>query len=167
MIRHTLHRSSGLLLSTARREFATKTIFTAQALVKGGRGDGEVTSEDGNLKLTFGLPLAMGGPGKHTNPEQLFAAGYAACFQGAIGIAAKNNKVSVKSSSINSHVALVQDDKGKLTVSVKFDVQLDGVDKATAEKVIKDAHQICPYSNATRGNIDFKYNVLYPGLSSN
>lgn len=75
-------------------------------------------------------------------------------------MAAKNNKAPVKGSSINSHVSLRQDDKGRLTISVDFDIKLDGVDKATAEKVIKDAHQICPYSNATRGNIDFKYTVL-------
>ncbi|KAG0504359.1 hypothetical protein KC19_VG038800 [Ceratodon purpureus] len=159
MLRHTLRRLSSLL-SASRREFATKTLFTAQALVKGGRADGDVTSDDGNLKLTLGLPKGMGGPGKHTNPEQLFAAGYAACFQGAIGLAAKNNKAPVKGSSINSHVSLRQDDSGALNILVKFEIKLDGVDKAIAEKVIKDAHQICPYSRATRGNIDFKYTVL-------
>lgn len=85
---------------------------------------------------------------------------FAACFQGAIGLAAKNNKASVKGTSINSHCSLQQDDKGKMTIRVEFDIKLEGVDKATAEKVIKDAHQICPYSNATRGNIDFKWKVL-------
>lgn len=159
MLRHTLRRSS-FLLSAPNREYATKTLFTAQALVKGGRADGVVSSEDGNLQLTLGLPKAMGGPGKHTNPEQLFAAGYAACFQGAIGLAAKNSKVSVKGSAIDSHVSLQQDDQDKMTIRVEFDIKLEGVDKATAEKVIEDAHQICPYSNATRGNIDFKWNVL-------
>lgn len=159
MLRHTLCRSSSRYFSTG-REYATKTLFTAQAHVKGGRADGDVTSNDGNLKLTLGLPKAMGGPGKHTNPEQLFAAGYAACFQGAIGLAAKNNKVPVKGSDIDSHVSLNQSDDGKLNISVEFDIHLEGVDKATAEKVIKDAHQICPYSNATRGNIDFKYKVV-------
>jgi hypothetical protein len=76
MLRHTLRRSS-LVLTAPRREFATKTLFTAQALVKGGRADGVVTSDDGNLSVTLDLPKGMGGAGKHTNPEQLFAAGYA------------------------------------------------------------------------------------------
>lgn len=132
----------------------------AQALVKGARADGEVTSDDGNLKLKLGLPKSMGGPGKYTNPEQLFAAGYAACFSGAIGLAAKNNKAAVKGTIINSKCSLLKDDKGKLTISVLFDIKLEGVDERTAEKVIADANNICPYSNATRGNIDFKYNVL-------
>lgn len=79
MLRHTLRRSSSLF-SAPSREYATKTIFTAQAHVKGGRADGEITSDDGNLKLTLGLPKGMGGPGKHTNPEQLFAAGYAGMY---------------------------------------------------------------------------------------
>jgi len=79
MLRHTLRRSS-LSLFAPSREYATKAIFTAQAFVKGGRADGEITSDDGNLKLTLGLPKAMGGPGKHTNPEQLFGAGYAGMY---------------------------------------------------------------------------------------
>lgn len=129
--------------------------------MKGARADGQITSDDGNLKLTLGLPKAMGGPGKHTNPEQLFAAGYAACFAGAMGVAAKNNKVNVKSTTINSKVSLLKDDgSGKMNIAVVFEVKCEGVDKKTAEKVVTDAHQICPYSNATRNNIDFKFTVV-------
>lgn len=161
MLQHTLRQSSSVW-PVFSRHYANKVIFTAQALVKGARADGQITSDDGNLKLTLGLPKGMGGPGKYTNPEQLFAAGYAACFSGAVGVAAQSQKAKVKSTTINSKVSLVIDDATKkMNVAVVFDIQVEGVDKKTAEQVVKEAHQICPYSNATRGNIDFKYNIVW------
>jgi osmotically inducible protein OsmC len=160
MFQHTL-RPSSLVVSVFRRYYANKAIYTAQALVKGGRADGRVTSNDGNLKLKLGLPKEMGGPGTHTNPEQLFAAAYAACFANAIGVAAEKYKVHVKSTIINSKVSLMRDDaSGKYNIAVVLDIKCEGLDREMSEKVVQRAHHICPYSNATRGNVSFKYKIL-------
>jgi len=117
-------------------------LYTATATSTGeGRAGGQVTSDDGVLDLTLAVPAAMGGPGGGTNPEQLFAAGWAACFHSALKGVASAAKTPIR-------------DSGGYTLSAALHVEIGGVDQATAEKLVEQAHQVCPYSNATRGNID-------------
>jgi len=146
---------------------APKTVFTAQVHTVGGRGAGRITSKDGNLTLSLAKPKEMGGKGEPgTNPEQLFAAGYSACFQGAMGVASQSvlKKELPSATSIDAKVAFLRTDLGegrfKLHLSVEFDINVPGFTKEEAQKVVDAAHQICPYSNATRGNIPVKLNVV-------
>ena len=130
-----------------------KILYTAEATVTGGR-EGHARSSDGNLDVTLHVPQAMGGSGgAGTNPEQLFAAGYAACFQSALITAARRQHVEASKSVITSKVGIGPTGKGGFGLEVELDVQLPDVDRATGEKLVKLAHEVCPYSNATRGNI--------------
>jgi len=134
-----------------------KTIYTARAKVKGGREQGEGRTHDGALEVALRQPPEAGGPGGGTNPEQLFAVGYAACFEGALGVVARRRKVDLGEVEIDSAVSLVADDGGRYTVSVAFDIALPNVsDPQEAREIVAEAHEVCPYSNATRGNIDVK-----------
>ena len=131
------------------------TLYTAKAHVTGGRIEGHGRTSDGALEVDLRLPVEMGGSGGGTNPEQLFAVGYAACFEGALGVAARRAKVDPGEVAIDSEVSLSPDGKGGFLLGVALDVRLPGiVDSATAIDVVRAAHAICPYSNATRGNID-------------
>ena len=130
-----------------------KILYTAEATVTGGR-EGHAKTSDGNLDVTLHVPQAMGGSGgAGTNPEQLFAAGYAACFQSALMTAARRQHVEASESVINSKVGIGPNGKGGFGLEVELDVQLPGVERAEGEKLVKLAHEVCPYSNATRGNI--------------
>ncbi len=136
-----------------------KILFEAQMTATGGR-EGKAHSPDGGFALTLSLPKELGGPGGDgTNPEQLFAAGYAACFLGAVKLVARQHKISVTDdSSVTAKVGMGPIPTG-YALAVELEVALPGVDRALAQEIVEGAHQRCPYSNATRGNIDVKLTV--------
>jgi lipoyl-dependent peroxiredoxin len=131
-----------------------KTLYTAGAHVTGGRAEGHGRTTDGVLEVDLRLPPQMGGQGGGTNPEQLFAVGYAACFEGAIGAVARRMKVDPQDVAIDSRVNLHPTEERGFKLSVNLDITLSGVGGDQAKELIGAAHQVCPYSNATRGNID-------------
>jgi Ohr subfamily peroxiredoxin len=133
----------------------TNKLFTAQAKAIGGR-DGHVTSDNDVLDLTLSTPKEMGGPGKAgaTNPEQLFAAGYAACFEGALGVAARQAKVQLPRVTVEAFIGFGQAEDGGYGISADLHVNLPGFEQAQAEELVAAAHGICPYSRATKGNIE-------------
>lgn len=133
------------------------TLYTAEARATGGR-TGQVRTTDGMLEFKLATPKEMGGPGGATNPEQLFAAGYAACFGSAVEHVAKQKQISTGTISVTSRVALNKDASG-FGLGVELAVKIEGVDRATAESLVTQAHQVCPYSRATRGNIEVKLSV--------
>jgi lipoyl-dependent peroxiredoxin len=136
-------------------EAMAKTLYTAEATVTGGRDKGHGKSTDGALEVDLRLPTEMGGQGGGTNPEQLFAVGYAACFEGALGAVARRQKLETGDATIDSKVSLHPNDERGFFLSVSLDVTLPSVeDAAQAVEIVKAAHQVCPYSNATRGNIE-------------
>jgi lipoyl-dependent peroxiredoxin len=131
-----------------------KILYTAHAKVSGGR-EGHVKSDDGLIDLQLRLPKEMGGAGGGSNPEQLFAAGYAACFEGAVRFVAGQKKVKVDGASVSSSVGIGPREGSGFAIQVKLEVDLPGVDDATAQEIVKTAHtDVCPYSHATRGNVD-------------
>jgi len=133
------------------------TIYTAKAHVTGGRAEGHGRTSDGVLEVDLRLPEEMGGSGGGTNPEQLFAVGYAACFEGALGVAARRAKLETGDVAIDSGVSLSPNGQGGFVLSVELDVTLpDLADADAAVELVKAAHAVCPYSNATRGNIEVK-----------
>ena len=128
-----------------------KVVYTAEATVTGGREHGHGKTSDGALEVQLRAPDEGGG----TNPEQLFAVGYAACFEGALGVAARRAKAEVGDASIESKVSLITTEDRGFNVAVELDVTLPQVEDAEeAKKIVAAAHQICPYSNATRGNVE-------------
>ncbi len=130
-------------------------LYTAKAHVTGGRAEGHGRTSDGALEVDLRLPPEMGGQGGGTNPEQLFAVGYAACFEGALGVVARRAKVEAGDVAIDSEVSLSPDGHGGFFLSVALDVTLPSVAEAPAAvELVRAAHQVCPYSNATRGNIE-------------
>ena len=132
----------------------SKIMYTTKVTVTGGR-DGEAVSQDGHLNVKLGMPQELGGKGGEvTNPEQLFGAGYAACFLSALNLVAGKKKVSLgPDAAITADVSLGQAGEG-LGLAVTLEIRLPGMDKAQAEELVELAHKTCPYSNATRGNID-------------
>jgi Ohr subfamily peroxiredoxin len=134
-----------------------KVLYTAEATVTGGREQGHGKTTDGALEVDLRTPTEIGGDGGGTNPEQLFAVGYAACFEGALGVVGRRERVEVGDASIDSKVSLVTTEERGFTVAVELDVTLPQVsDPAQAARIVAGAHEVCPYSNATRGNIDVK-----------
>jgi lipoyl-dependent peroxiredoxin len=140
-----------------------KAVYTAHATSTGGR-TGSTESSDGAIKLALVTPKELGGAGgAGTNPEQLFAAGYSACFIGAMKAVAGRNKQTLPSEvSIQSDVSIgpMTGKPGAFGIAVKMAISVPGMDKAAAEKLVADAHEVCPYSNATRGNIDVELKVV-------
>ena len=133
-----------------------KVLYTADVTSTGGR-NGHVTSSDGALDVNLAAPPALGGNGKGSNPEQLFAAGYAACFTGAMQYQAHQQNIDPGDITIHSSVDIGPQDVGEgFTIAVKMDITAAKLDQSAAEKLVADAHRTCPYSNATRGNIDVK-----------
>ena len=130
-----------------------KTLYTAEAHVTGGRAEGHGKTSDGALEVDLRLPAELGGQGGGTNPEQLFAVGYAACFEGAIGAVARRQKLEAGDVSIASKVSLHPNANRGFDLSVQLDVTLPSLDGDQAVELVKAAHQVCPYSNATRGNV--------------
>jgi Ohr subfamily peroxiredoxin len=134
-----------------------KTLYTAEATVTGGRADGHGVTSDGALDVQLRRPVEMGGEGGGTNPEQLFAIGYAACFEGALGVAARREKVEIGDVSIVSRVSLGPTEDRGFGIAAELDVTLPQVsDPEQAQRIVEAAHKVCPYSNATRGNIDVR-----------
>ncbi len=130
-------------------------LYTAKAHVTGGRAEGHGRTSDGQLEVALRLPRELGGQGDGTNPEELFAVGFAACFEGALGVVARRAKVEPGDVAIDSEVSLSPDGQGGFLLSAALNVTLPGVsDSAEAVELVKAAHQVCPYSNATRGNIE-------------
>jgi Ohr subfamily peroxiredoxin len=141
---------------------STKILYTAEATAKGGR-DGHVRSADGTVDLALVTPKELGGPGgRGANPEQLFAAGYAACFEGAVRLAAKDAQVKLgPDTHVTTRVGIGPREEGGFGLAVAIDAHLDGVEKAQAEAIVKKAHEnICPYSHATRGNVQVDVRVV-------
>jgi Ohr subfamily peroxiredoxin len=135
----------------------TDAIYTAHAHAVGGR-QGTAKSDDGHLDVKLAFPKSMGGDGNGTNPEQLFAAGYSACFLGALGLVARNQGVKLGEHSLDSEVDLIKDDTS-FHVGVRLILTAPDLDRETAEKLLHAAHEVCPYSKATRGNIDVELKV--------
>ena len=132
----------------------SKVVYTAEAHVIGGRAEGHGRSSDGALEVDLRLPAEMGGEGGGTNPEQLFAVGYAACFEGALGAVARRGKAEVGDVAIDSTVNLETAEDRTFGISVALDVTLPSVEASEAVELVREAHKVCPYSNATRGNVD-------------
>ena len=130
-----------------------KPIYTARAFATGGRS-GRTQTDDGILSVDVRPPKEMGGPGGATNPEQLFAAGYAACFQSALGVVARRQKVDTADSLVEADVTIGAVEGGRYGLAVALRVQIPGQDITRTRALADAAHQVCPYSNATRGNID-------------
>lgn len=132
-----------------------KALYTAEAHVTGGRAEGHGRTSDGMLEVDLRLPREMGGAGEGTNPEELFAVGYAACFEGALGTVARRSKLETGDVAIDSKVSLITTEERAFTVAVELHVSLPSIeDDAAAVELVRAAHKVCPYSNATRGNID-------------
>jgi osmotically inducible protein OsmC len=133
-----------------------KAIYTAHATATGGRV-GTAKSDDGQITLKLDRPVEMGGKGNGSNPEQLFAVGYAACFIGALRVVAGKRHIRIAEDlAIDSAVSFgpLKGDAEGFGIAVAMTVHLPGIERATAEELVHRAHQVCPYSNATRGNID-------------
>jgi osmotically inducible protein OsmC len=132
----------------------SKVLYNAEAYVTGGRSAGHGRTSDGALEVDLRTPAEMGGEGGGTNPEQLFAVGYAACFEGALEAVARRRKLELSNVEIDSEVALMAGEDRGFTIAVELHVSIPDVDGEDAVELVRDAHKVCPYSNATRGNID-------------
>lgn len=136
-----------------------KALYTAVATATGGR-NGHVKTDNGTLDLQVRHPKALGGANDdYTNPEQLFAAGYAACFGSALDRVISLSKTEVAGTQVTAKVSIGQIENGGFGLAVVLDVNVSGVDAATAQALVEKAHQVCPYSNATRNNIEVTLNV--------
>jgi osmotically inducible protein OsmC len=128
-------------------------LYSTQARAVGGRA-GHVQSDDGLLSLDLAMPKELGGKGGATNPEQLFAAGYAACFESAMRFIAGKQKLPLLDASVTANVSLHSNAQGGFVLGVSLAAETKGLDQAAAEALVSAAHQICPYSNAIKGNIE-------------
>ncbi len=137
-----------------------KSLFATTAHATGDGRNGHVQSDDGFVDADVRMPPELGGPGGATNPEQLFAAGYAACFHSALRLVAGQAGVDITDSAVSATVHLGSTDSGGFGLAVELDVSLPAASPDDARKVTEQAHQVCPYSNATRGNIDVTLNVV-------
>ncbi|MGA3525653.1 organic hydroperoxide resistance protein [Melissospora conviva] len=133
-----------------------KTLYTAQALATGAGRNGHVTSSDRRIDLDLAVPAEMGGSGQGANPEQLFAAGYAACFHSALQAVARGAKVDLGDSTVGAQVEIGANDAGGFQLAVTLEVVIPLLPHDQAQQLADQAHQVCPYSNATRGNIDVR-----------
>jgi Ohr subfamily peroxiredoxin len=136
-----------------------KVLYTAEALSTGDGRGGKVATSDGLFEAELAIPVEMGGPGGATNPEQLFAAGYSACFHSALRLVARREGVDVEGSEVVARVGIGPNDGGGFGLVVELSVGLPGVERDVATRLVEQAHQVCPYSNATRGNIDVTLTV--------
>lgn len=137
----------------------TNVMYTAVATATGGR-NGKVVSDNGVLNLEVRMPKAMGGANDdYTNPEQLFAGGYAACFDSALNLVIRQERVKTGETAVTAKVSIGQLENGGFGLAVEMQVNIPNVSQEEAERLVEKAHQVCPYSNATRGNIDVKFEV--------
>jgi osmotically inducible protein OsmC len=132
----------------------SKTVYTAEAHVTGGRAQGHGRSNGGELEVELRLPREMGGEGGGTNPEQLFAVGWAACFEGAIGVVGQRRRAEVGDVEIDSKVSLITLEDRSYGIAAELHVNLPSVEDSEAIEIVRESHQVCPYSNATRGNVE-------------
>ena len=137
-----------------------EAIYTAIAHASGGGRDGHVRSEDDRLDFDTRPPKEMGGSGEGTNPEQLFAAGYSACFLGAVHAAGRELKLDTTDAAVSASVSIGSNGEGGFGLGVELDVYVPNVSPDEAKQIADKAHTICPYSNATRGNIDVAVSVV-------
>ena len=136
-----------------------KTLYTTSVTAKGGR-DGHVKSENRILELDVRTPKALGGASDDfANPEMLFAAGYSACFDSALNLVIRKSKIETGETTVNAKVSIGQTENGGFGLAVELDVNIPGVSQEEAQSLIEKAHQVCPYSNATRNNIEVKLAV--------
>ncbi|WP_269235556.1 organic hydroperoxide resistance protein [Flavobacterium flavigenum] len=136
-----------------------KTLYTTSVTAKGGR-NGQVKSENGILELEVRMPKALGGiSDDFTNPEMLFAAGYAACFDSALNLVISKSKIQTGETSVAAQVSIGQNEDGGFGLAAELDVNIPGVSIEQAQELTQKAHQICPYSNATRSNVEVKLSV--------
>lgn len=128
-----------------------KKLYTAQAHVTGGRQEGHGTTASGSLEVELRPPAALGGPGEGTNPEELFAIGFAACFDSALNTVAMRKKLEPGETSVDSKVSLAAGEDRSFVIEAELDVTVPGLDDEAAVALVRTAHKVCPYSNATRG----------------
>ena len=139
-------------------------VYTASATATGDGRSGHTRSSDGVIDIDLAIPKEMGGPGgAYANPEMLFAAGYAACFHGALRLVAGKQKADTTGSAVTAEVGIGPNGEGGFALEVTLNVNLPALDQATAEALVETAHQVCPYSNATRNNIPVKLVVTTEG----
>jgi lipoyl-dependent peroxiredoxin len=132
-----------------------EVVYTAESTASGGGRDGHVKSADGRIDIDTRPPKAMGGSGEGTNPEQLFSAGYAACFLGALRLVADKSKVKLDpAASVTVQVGFGKDSEGGFGLTGDIVGYLPGLEQSVADDLVRQAHQVCPYSKATRGNVD-------------
>jgi Ohr subfamily peroxiredoxin len=130
-------------------------VYTASATATGDGRNGHVRSSDGVLDFDLAIPKEMGGPGGALpNPEELFAAGYAACFHSALKAVARIKKITLADTAVTADIGIGPNGQGGYQLSATIEVELPGLDETVARELLEAAHQVCPYSNATRGNID-------------
>lgn len=135
-------------------------LYTATGLATGDGRNGHVATDGGILDFDVRVPKAMGGPGGATNPEELFAVGYAACFHSALKFVAGPDKLDVSGTEVSASVSIGMLPAGGFSLSVVLDIHAPNLDADAAKALAEKAHQVCPYSNATRGNIDVTLNVV-------
>ncbi|WP_156761419.1 organic hydroperoxide resistance protein [Microbacterium karelineae] len=135
-------------------------LYTTEALATGAGRDGHVAVAGSDLALDLAVPQAMGGSGAGANPEQLFAAGYAACFHSALQVVARGQKVAIDGSSVGGRVSIGPNGNGGFSLAVELEVVIPGVEEEVAQGLANAAHEVCPYSNATRGNIPVAITVV-------
>ncbi|ASE11685.1 lipoyl-dependent peroxiredoxin [Kocuria rhizophila] len=135
-------------------------LYTAEALAQGAGRNGSVALKDGSLQFDLAIPKEMGGSGNGANPEQLFAAGYAACFHSALQMVARQQKVSLGDSAVGARVQIGNNEEGGFGLAVQLEVVVPGLEHDKAQELADAAHQVCPYSNATRGNIEVTVTVV-------
>jgi Ohr subfamily peroxiredoxin len=136
-----------------------RAVYTASATATGDGRNGHTRTSDGTLDLDVRIPKEMGGPGGATNPEQLFAAGYAACFHSALKLVATRDKITLTDTAITVDVGIGPNGAGGFGLTVTIEAELAGLDEAATRELLDKAHQVCPYSNAIRGNVDVTLNV--------
>jgi osmotically inducible protein OsmC len=135
------------------------TLYTAEALATGAGRDGHVRTSDGRIDLDLAVPKDMGGSGDGANPEELFASGYAACFHSALQSVARRAKADLGDSSVGALVGIGPNDAGGFQLEVTLEVVVPDLPHDQAQELVEKAHQVCPYSNATRGNIEVTLKV--------
>ncbi|KDF00877.1 organic hydroperoxide resistance protein [Mycolicibacterium aromaticivorans JS19b1 = JCM 16368] len=136
-----------------------KVLYTAEALATGDGRDGHGRTSDGKVDVDLSIQKELGGTGTGTNPEELFAVGYAACYHSALRLVGRQEKADVSDSAVGAKVSLGSNDAGGFALAVELEIVLPNVDHETAVALADKAHQVCPYSNATRGNIDVTLTV--------
>ena len=144
-----------------------KVLYTAEAHVEGGRSDGRARTTDGQLDVKIRPPKELGGDGGGTNPEELFAAGFAACFEGALALVGQRKKLEAGDAAIDSKVMLLPTEERGFKLGAELDVRLPSVDDdGQARELVEKAHSVCPFSNAVRGNVDVALSVNGQSLAA-